>query len=164
MQVIITAVGPDNRGLADPIVHCVTSAGANIAEIQMYDHDAERVFAMLLRMDWPAEKQAASALRAAMMRIGSERGLSIRTWARDEHDRPPRLALCVTHRPEPPLAVLRAVRDGRLKANPVVVLGNRPTCRSVAEQFGLPFHPVGDAQGKPDNERLVALLDDHEVD
>ena len=39
MQVIITAVGPDNRGLADPIVHCVTSAGANIAEIQMYDHD-----------------------------------------------------------------------------------------------------------------------------
>ena len=42
MQVIITAVGPDNRGLADPIVHHVTSAGANIAEIQMYDHDAER--------------------------------------------------------------------------------------------------------------------------
>ena len=41
MQVIITAVGPDNRGLADPIVHYVTSAGANIAEIQMYDHDAE---------------------------------------------------------------------------------------------------------------------------
>ena len=42
MQVIITAVGPDNRGLADPIVHHVTSAGANISEIQMYDHDAER--------------------------------------------------------------------------------------------------------------------------
>ena len=54
MQVIITAVGPDNRGLADPIVHFVTSAGANIAEIQMYDHDEERLFAMLLRIDWPA--------------------------------------------------------------------------------------------------------------
>lgn len=55
MQVIVTAVGPDNRGLADPIVHHVTSAGANIAEIQMYDHDSEQVFAMHLRMSWPAD-------------------------------------------------------------------------------------------------------------
>jgi glycine cleavage system regulatory protein len=49
MQVIITAVGPDNSGLADPIVHHVTTAGANIYEIQMYDHDSEKLFAMLLR-------------------------------------------------------------------------------------------------------------------
>jgi formyltetrahydrofolate deformylase len=35
MQVTISAVGPDNRGLADPIIHYVTGQGANIAEIQM---------------------------------------------------------------------------------------------------------------------------------
>ena len=52
MHVTITAVGPDNRGLADPIVHFVSSAGGNIHEIQMYDHDSERLFAMLLRADW----------------------------------------------------------------------------------------------------------------
>src|SRR5260370_38710421 len=112
MQVIITAVGPDNRGLADPIVHHVTSAGANIAEIQMYDHDAERVFAMLLRMDWPAERAPVAELRAAMDVVGRQKGLSVRTWARDEHNRPPRLAARVTHRPEPPLAVLRPIPDG----------------------------------------------------
>src|SRR5262245_1858803 len=103
MQVIITAVGPDNRGLADPIVHHVTSAGANISEIQMYDHDAERVFAMLLRMEWPVGQSPVAELRARMNEVGKEKGLSIRTWSRDEHNRPPRLALCVTHRPEPPL-------------------------------------------------------------
>src|SRR5712691_11595854 len=101
MQVIITAVGPDNRGLADPIVHYVTSAGANIAEIQMYDHDAERLFAMLLRIEWPAERAPVAELRGHMNRIGQEKGLSIRTWSRDEEARLPRLALCVTHRPEP---------------------------------------------------------------
>jgi formyltetrahydrofolate deformylase len=164
MQVIITAVGPDNRGLADPIVHYVTSAGANIAEIQMYDHDAERVFAMLLRMDWPAEHPPVAELRSAMKDIGRDKGLSIRTWSRGEHDQPPRLALCVTHRPEPPLAVLRAVRDGRLRAAPVVVIGNRPTCRAVAEQFGVAWETIGDAQGKPDNDRLVELLDRYEAD
>ena len=39
MEVIITALGPDNVGLADPIIHHVTGRGARIAEIQMYDHD-----------------------------------------------------------------------------------------------------------------------------
>src|SRR5439155_11030804 len=131
MQVTITAIGPDNRGLADPIVHHVTSAGANIAEIQMYDHDAERLFAMLLRMDWPAERTPVAELRRLMDEIGSEKQLSVRTWARDEHQRLPRLALCVTYRPEPALAVLRAVRDGRLRATPAVMLGNRPQCRAV---------------------------------
>jgi formyltetrahydrofolate deformylase len=37
--------------VADPIVHSVTGLGANIAEIQMYDHDAERVFSMLTRVE-----------------------------------------------------------------------------------------------------------------
>ena len=53
MQVVITAVGPDNRGLADPIIHHVTGLDANIAEIQMYDHDELSLFAMLLRIDLP---------------------------------------------------------------------------------------------------------------
>src|SRR5262245_24813194 len=164
MQVTITAVGPDNRGLADPIVHSVTSAGANIAEIQMYDHDAERVFAMLLRMDWPGGAASVAELRAIMDGIGRQKDLSIRTWARDEHGRQPRVALCVTHRPEPPLAVLRAIRDGRLRATPAVLIGNQPSCRAVAEQFGIDWHHVGDDRGNPDNERMVALFDRYEVD
>ncbi|HID22152.1 MAG TPA: formyltetrahydrofolate deformylase, partial [Planctomycetaceae bacterium] len=94
MQVIITAVGPDNRGLADPIVHYVTGAGANIYEIQMYDHGAERLFAMLLRIEWPESAGTVRLLRDAMSEIGEQKGLSVRTWSRDEHDRPPRLALC----------------------------------------------------------------------
>ena len=84
MQVLVTAVGPDNRGLADPIIHYVTSIGANIAEIQMYDHDAERLFAMLLRMHWPVDVQSVPELRAAMKGNGHEKGLSIRIWSRVE--------------------------------------------------------------------------------
>jgi formyltetrahydrofolate deformylase len=164
MQVIITAVGPDNCGLADPIVHHVTSAGANIAEIQMYDHDAEKVFAMLLRMDWPTDRIPVSALRDRMQEIGRDKELSIRTWSRDEHDCPPRLALCVTHRPEPPLAVLRAIRDGQLNATPAVLIANQSSCRAVAEQFSVDWHLIGDRDGNPDNERMVALFDEYEVD
>jgi formyltetrahydrofolate deformylase len=164
MQVTVTAVGPDNRGLADPIVHHVTSAGANIAEIQMSDHDTQRQFAMLLRMDWPAERVPVAELRARMNVIGRDKGLSVRVWSRDEHDRPPRLGLCVTHRCEPIRAVLEAIRAGRLGATVEVVIGNRPTCAGVAEEFGVDWHQIGDAEGAPDNARLAALLDRYTVD
>lgn len=163
MQVIITAVGPDNRGLADPIVHHVTSSGANICEIQMYDHDMERLFAMLLRVEWPGDAASLIALRDRMAAIGREKGLSIRTWSRDERA-VPRIAICTTYRPEPALAVLRAIRDKRLRATPAVVLGNRNACQGVAEQFGVAWEAIGDEKGQPDNGRLVELFDQYEVD
>jgi formyltetrahydrofolate deformylase len=164
MQVILTAVGPDHRGLADPIVHYVSSRGANIHEIQMYDHDSERLFAMLLRTDWPVDSEPIAELREQMNEIGTNKGLSIRTWSRDEHQRPPRLAICTTYRSEPALALLRAIRDNRLKAEPAVVIGNRNACRGVAEQFGIDWHLIGDENGNPDNNRMIELFDKYDAD
>ncbi|MFM7058026.1 MAG: formyltransferase family protein [Planctomycetota bacterium] len=162
MQVIITAVGPDNRGLADPIVHYVTGAGANIAEIQMYDRDSERLFAMLMRIEWTGA--SISELRQDLLRIGSQRGLQVRVWSRDEHARVPRLAICTTYRTEPPLALLRAVRDRRLRAEIALMAGNRNSCRSIAEQFSVPWLSIGDPQGNPDYRLLEAAIDEHQID
>ena len=164
MQVVITAVGPDNRGLADPIIHHVTGAGANIFEIQMYDHDSERLFAMLLRCDWPADAAPIATLRSQMEQIGQVKNLSIRTWSRDERNDPPRLAICTTYRPEPALAVLRSIRDKRLRATPAVMLGNRDSCRGVAEQFGVDWHQIGNASGVPDNDQMIEIFDRYQVD
>lgn len=164
MQVLITAVGPDNRGLADGIVHHVTAAGANIYEIQMYDHDLERLFAMSLRIEWPGDAKSLTDLRREMATIGAVKQLSIRVWSREERSTPPRLAICTTYRPEPALALLRAIRDRRLAAQPVVMLGNRESCRGVAEQFDVDWHHIGNAQGHPDNDRLVEIFDHYEVD
>jgi formyltetrahydrofolate deformylase len=162
MQITISAVGPDNRGLADPIIHYVTGQGANIAEIQMYDHDEECLFAMLLRIELAADRLA--ALRKAMQVIGEEKGLSIRVWSAEARAGMPRLAICTTLRPETPLALLRAIRDGRVRAEPAVMIGNRSACRSIAEQFGVPWHSVGDEQGAVNDDNLVALFDQYDVD
>lgn len=164
MQVIITAVGPDNRGLADPIVHYVTGAGANIHEIQMYDRDREHLFAMFLRAEWPTESESVATLGERMNAIGAHKNLSIRVWSPDEPGRIPRIAILTTFRPEPPLAVLRGLRDGRLKGTPAVMIGNRDSCRGVAEQFAVDWHNIGDQAGNPDNDRLVKLIDEYDVD
>ncbi|MEW4489701.1 formyltransferase family protein [Thalassoglobus sp. JC818] len=164
MHVTITAVGPDHRGLADPIVHYVTQAGANLHEIQMYDRDTEQLFAMLVRMEWPEDQESISVLRERMTQIGEMKGLRIRVWSRDEYDRPPRIALCTTFRPEPSLAILRNIRDKQLAATVPVMIGNRNACRGIAEQFGVDFHNVGDDKGNPDNDRMVDLFDEYDVD
>ncbi len=164
MQVTITAVGPDHKGLADPIIHYVTGAGANIHEIQMYDRDSERLFAMLMRIEWTSTSEPITTLRHRLQEIGRLKGLQVRVWSRDEHSRPPRLAICTTFRSEPPLAILRAIRDKRLKAEAAVMIGNRNACRSVADQFDVPWINIGDAQGNPDYAMLERVVDEQNID
>jgi formyltetrahydrofolate deformylase len=161
MQIVITAVGPDHVGLADPIIHHVTGLGANIAEIQMYDHDELALFAMLLRIHLDAE---IDFLREQLTEIGRTKGLSVRVWSQGERAKRPRLAICVTHRPETPLALLRAIRDGHIRGEAAIMIGNRPTLRSIAEQFNVPWAMIGDADGNANDDKLVELLDEHQVD
>jgi formyltetrahydrofolate deformylase len=162
MQVIVTAVGPDNRGLADPIIHHVTGLGANIAEIQMYDHDELSLFAMLLRIEVP--EASFGNLRPQLAEIGRLKGLSVRVWSPEQRWQRPRLAICTTIRPEPALALLRAIRDGQIRAEAAVLLGNQPNCRLLAEQFGVDWHLIGDDKGVADDELLIELCDQYEID
>ncbi|MBD3674248.1 MAG: formyltetrahydrofolate deformylase [Planctomycetaceae bacterium] len=164
MQVTITAVGPDNRGLADPIVHFVTSLGANIYEIQMYDHDQERLFAMLVRIELETSAEDLKELRLRFAEIEQQTGLSIRVWSRDESPVKPRIAICTTYRLEPAQAILDAINRGELDCEVAVVLGNRPAGKALADEAGVDWHLIGDPQGNPDNEKMVALFDQYQVD
>src|SRR5436190_10491765 len=149
MQIVITAVGPDNVGLADPIVHYVTGQGANIAEIQMYDHDEAALFAMLLRIE--IEGHSLPSLRNDLKKIGGHKGLSVRVWSPEERQAKPRIAICTTYRSGPPLALLRAIRDRQIEGEAVVMLGNRDACRGIAEQFDIPWRNIAAASAEPDN-------------
>jgi formyltetrahydrofolate deformylase len=162
MRATITAVGPDHRGLADPIVHYVTSQGANIAEIQMYDHDEQSLFAMLLRIELDADRWA--SLQEAMRHIAAQKNLSIRVWSAERRAERPRLAICTTFRHEPLLALLRALRDGQVKAEAALVMGNRAHCRAVAEQFGVDWYLIGDRHGAPRDDRMIELCDEYDID
>lgn len=162
MQYIITAVGPDHRGLADPIVHCVTTLGGNIAEIQMYDHDEESVFSMLTRVEIDPARNA--ELCTAAEEISRRTGLSIRTWSPDIKGRKPRLAICATYRTETPRAVLAALASGHIAGEAAVMISNRQTCRGLADEFGVPWFTIGDTEGRADDDRFIQICDDHRID
>ena len=95
--------------------------------------------------------------------IGDRDHITIRSWSRDGMDNPPRLAICVTHRPEPAAALLEAIHGGDINALPAVMIGNRPTCRELAEQYRVDWHMIGNEHGVPDDDRMLVLLDDYQV-
>ncbi len=161
MEVVITALGPDNVGLADPIIHHVTGQGARIAEIQMYDHDEEQLFAMLCRIE--IDSQLYEPLQSAMRQIGGHTGLAIRVWS-PERRKVPKLAICCTFVEHTPRAVLEAIATGRLAAEASVVISNRKKLAPLAERFGVPFDCIGDASGAADDREMVRLLDSYDVD
>jgi formyltetrahydrofolate deformylase len=162
MQVVITAIGPDNRGLADPIIHHVTGLGANIAEIQMYDHDEEAVFAMLCRIELASAEFP--GLKKALADVAQRTKLSIRVWSPEERAARPRLAIATTLRPEPAAALLQAIQSKVIPAEAVVMFGNRPACRALAEEHGVPWQDIGDANGNPNEDKLISICDEYEVD
>jgi formyltetrahydrofolate deformylase len=162
MEVVITAVGPDNVGLADPIIHDVTRRGANIAEIQMYDHDEAAVFAMVCRLQ--LEPTQWDGLRGAMQSIAQEKRLEIRVWSPELRAARPRLAICATLLEFTPKALLEAVRTERLRADPVVLISNRRRCESLARQFDVPFECIGLEDGSADDAAMVRLFDQYDVD
>ena len=162
MEVIITALGPDNVGLADPIIHHVTGRGARIAEIQMYDHDDEQLFAMLCRIDIEADEFA--PLTEAMRQIGEHTSLAIRVWSSEHRVNRPRIAVCCTYLEHTPRAVLEAIRSGLIPAETAVLISNREKLAPLAEEFGIPFRMIGNSQGVADDEEMTRILDEFDVD
>lgn len=159
---MITALGPDHAGLADPIIHHVTGRGARIAEIQMYDHDEEQIFAMLCRIEI-AEAEF-ERLTRAMQEIGAHTGLAIRVWSSQRRAARPRLAICGTFLEHTPRAVLQAIAAGRIRAEPAVLISNRKKLASLAQEFAVPFELIGDGQGVSDDAKMVRVLDDYDID
>ncbi len=162
MQLILTAVGPDHRGLTDPIVHCVTQLGANIAEIQMFNHDEQSVFSLLSRIEIATDQR--EPIADAMRQISTSTGLSIRTWSPEIIGRRPRLAICTTYRMETPRALLAAICDGGVQAEATVMISNREKSAGLAEEFDVPWFHIGDDQGRADDERLIEICDEHQID
>jgi formyltetrahydrofolate deformylase len=118
---------------------------------------------MLTRIALAADRL--DELRQEMAVVATRTQLAIRTWTPEIVGRAPRLAICVTYRPEPALALLGAIRDRHVKAEPRLMIGNRDACRSLAEQFGVPWFNIAEGrEGAPDDERLISLCDEHDVD
>jgi formyltetrahydrofolate deformylase len=140
----------------------VTSRGANIAEIQMYDHDEAAVFAMMCRLN--IEASMYPGLVDKMASIAQDKRLEIRVWSPELNAAKPRLAICTTLLEHTPRAILHAIHTRELNADPVVIIGNRRKCELLAREYNVPFEFIGNEDGSADDHKMVQLIDRYQAD
>jgi len=157
----VTVVGVDRTGIVAAVTGLLFEHGANIEDIEQTVRDG--VFRMTLLADCGFEAGSSpvtdrEAFREDLRETGDDLGVDVTVRFPGERD--DGVAVLVTKEDH----CLRAVLEADLGAPVRVVVGNHGDLRPVAEEYGVPFHDVGDDAGTPDEERLLDLLDEYDVD
>jgi formyltetrahydrofolate deformylase len=155
----LTLIGPDKTGVIARITQLLFQLGANIEALE--EQVTRGRFSMTLQASWPAaafeRPRLERAVRETATALGMEAKLHFAPAGRQ------RLAILVTKEPHV-LAGLLARSPASLGAQPVVIIGNRPILEEVARAGKIPFYHVPFHDRVRAEQRVLQLLDRHEVD
>jgi formyltetrahydrofolate deformylase len=157
----IVVVGGDEKGLIARITSVLFERGVNIEDLDQAVQDG--VFRMTLRVDTEEMVCRPETLREDLAELGEELDVDVRVRfpADRETDR---MAVLVTKESHCLEALIDARLTGDLDAEVSVVISNHSTLEPLADEYGVPFHDIGDEKGSPDEGRLLELLDEYDVD
>jgi len=158
----ITVIGRDKTGVIARITNFLFHQGANIEALE--EQVTRGQFSMTLQASWHARKLDEQAVRTGLDQLARELEMEITLRFTEPH-RTQRMAVMVTREPHCLEAVLRAWKSGKLRrADPVVVVGNRPDLQPLVRPYGLPFvHVPWDDRNRAEQETL-RILDEHQTD
>lgn len=156
----ITVIGKDKTGVIARVTNFLFEQKANIEALE--EQVTRGQFSMVLEASW--DKQAdMSHLAAGLQKLAAEIHMEIKMRDFDPA-RPQRVAILVTKELHCFQGLLEAFKSGKLKADPVVVIGSRADLRPMAEAHGLPFVCI-DTPDRAEAERLTLQeLEAREID
>ncbi|MBL68911.1 MAG: formyl transferase [Verrucomicrobiales bacterium] len=158
----ITVIGRDKTGVIARVTSFLFEQQANIEALE--EAVTRGQFSMVLQASWREGRLEPAALRRGLQGLGRELGMEIKLRLTDPK-RLQRCAVMVTREPACPAALLEEFKNGRLKkAEPVVVIGNRPDLESLAKKHKLPFVHIPWNDRKRAERRVLDALEKHEVD
>jgi formyltetrahydrofolate deformylase len=157
----ITVVGDDDTGLVAQITTLLFERGINVEDIDQAVQDG--LFRMTMHVATDGMDSTRDTLRADLRALADDLGVDVRV--RFPADRETRhVAVLVTKESHCLEHLCEAEASGDLDAEISVVIGNHPDLRPVAEEYGVPFHDVGDEDGNPDEDELLGLLEEYAAD
>jgi formyltetrahydrofolate deformylase len=157
----ITVIGRDKTGVVARITGFLFAQRANIEALE--EQVTRGQFSMTLQASWKPDALDASAIRSGLDELARDLGMEIKFRFTDPRRRQ-RFAIMVTREPHCFEALLAAVKSRRLKADPALVLGNRPDLKPLAGAAGLPFVLVPwEDRAKAEGEAL-RLIEENEID
>jgi len=158
---IVTVIGRDRSGVVAGITNFLFQQRANIEALE--EQVTRGQFSMTLQASWLARKSDRIAIKSGLANLADELGMEIKVRWTEPHRRQ-RMAILVTGEPHCAEALLAALKSGRLKAEPAVMISNRRDLERLARRARLPFVHVPWQERAAAERRALAVLEEHEVD
>lgn len=158
----ITVIGRDKTGVVARITNFLFEQKANIEALE--EQVTRGQFSMTLQASWRAAHLDATAVRQGLERLARELEMEIKLRF-TEPNRRQRMALMVTREPLCGETILNAVKAGQLRrAEPAVVISNRPDLEPLARKHKLPFVQVPWEDRARAEQAALRVLDEHACD
>jgi len=157
----LTVIGRDKTGVIARVTAFLFEQHANIEALE--EQVTRGQFSMTLQASWrPADCNAAS-LRAGLDAIARRLGMEIKVRF-TEPNRRQRFAILVTKETHCFDALLAAHHRRQFKADPVLVISNRPDLAPLARKNKLPFAHIPWNDRAQAESRALRLLEEYQID
>lgn len=156
----VTVAGKDKPGIIAKTTTCLFENGVNIVSLD--EKVVAGIFSMTLNADISKVKSFLK-LEKALQIVARGLELEIRIQKHDTQFHK-HLALLVTKENHCLEEIVKQCKAGKIRAKPVVVIGNNAELKPLAQKLGIPFHLV-DSANKPEREtKMIALLKRYNAD
>ncbi len=158
----ITVIGKDKTGVIARVTNFLFAQHANIEALE--EQVTRGQFSMTLQASWQVKMLDVAAVQNGLARLA--KALQMEIKLRFTHpQRKQRMAILVTREPHCLEGLMRAHQAGQLKrAEPALVVGNRPDLEPLARTYKLPFVLIPWSERVEAEQRLLQLLDEYEID
>jgi formyltetrahydrofolate deformylase len=158
----ISVIGRDKTGVVARITSFLFEQKANIEALE--EQVTRGQFSMTVQASWKARDLDRPGISRGLDRLARLLDMEIRVRF-PEPDRRQRMALMVTREPHCLETILEAAARGKLpKAEPAVVLSNRPDLKPLARSHGVDFIVVPWSERARAERRALRELDEREID
>jgi len=157
----ITVIGRDRTGVVARITSFLFEQKANIEALE--EQVTRGQFSMTIQASWRTRDLDESRMRQGLARLADDLQMEIKLCL-TELRRRQRMALMVTRESRCPEAILDEVARGGVKAEPRLMISNRPELKGLAQRHGLAFACIPwDDRAAAERETL-RLLEEQEID
>jgi len=158
---ILTVIGRDRSGVVARITNFLFEQRANIEALE--EQVTRGQFSMTLQASWPAHISARAAVNSGLAQLARQLGMEIKVRWTDPNRRQ-RMAIMVTGEPHCAEALLAALKSGRLKASPAVIISNRRDLKLLARSAHLPFVFIQWQDRASAEKHALRVLEEYEAD
>ncbi len=153
----LTVIGRDRSGVIARFTNLLFQMGANIEALEEQVHHGR--FSMTLQASWPTVRFDERALRSRVAALARELAMDMTLRVLQERAKP-RCAVLVTREPH----CLEGLLAAKLPCEIALVAGNYRALEPLAARRRIPFLCIGWTDRTRAEERLLALLERHQID